>query len=392
MRTRLANGLPAIVIFLLLSGCWDKTELPEHGYVQAVALDLSKEGKVEVTTHFFKPTGGSTEAAGSSAQGKKGLSIRTEADTLFEAVRDIPLHFGRKAKWDHIRVIIIGENMVRQQNIRETLDFFSRDHEPRGTVLILIAKGKAGSYLNIPPFIENTIGQQLREIEEYGAKYSAKTSNIPLLNLSIQLKSETGIAMVPYLQKGGAKKSVTAAGLALLKNGKLYGSILSPENTESLIMLLDHYKKGIVEFNCTNAIGGAANKRESFEIQTLHTVLTPVIRDRSISVGVRIHIQGTVGEMRCSVLKNRADERKYEDKVIEEVAGDIDKVLKLLQTEKVDALGIGDRIYRSHPALWKKLKTGWDEHFANIRFHVSVTVDVLNTGLNTGQPYGKKES
>ncbi|MFC5652521.1 hypothetical protein ACFPYJ_26060 [Paenibacillus solisilvae] len=64
----------------------------------------------------------------------------------------------------------------------------------------MAAKGKAGKYLNVSPFIESTIGEQLRTMEYSATRYSAKTVKTNLLDLTIQLKSQVGIALLPYIQ------------------------------------------------------------------------------------------------------------------------------------------------------------------------------------------------
>ena len=63
----------------------------------------------------------------------------------------------------------------------------------------MIAEGRADKYLNMKPFIENTISQQLFQSEKSSASSSAKTMDTNLLKLGLQMKSEVGNAMVPYL-------------------------------------------------------------------------------------------------------------------------------------------------------------------------------------------------
>lgn len=44
--------------FLLLTGCWNKTELDEDGFVMAIALDQGKGGRLELTTQMYRPNAG----------------------------------------------------------------------------------------------------------------------------------------------------------------------------------------------------------------------------------------------------------------------------------------------------------------------------------------------
>ncbi|GAA3405950.1 Ger(x)C family spore germination protein [Paenibacillus hodogayensis] len=372
------------LLLLVLTGCWDKAELTEFGYVQAVAIDRNASGKFELTTLFYVPSAGSE----TQKPTRKGITIKTQGDTIFDALRDISSQFGRKAKWDHMRIILLGEQLLRKQSAGEVLDFFSRDHEPRATVLMLVAEGQAGEYLTVKPFIEYTIGQQLRKMEKIAAKYSANTSRVPLFDLAIQLKSETGIATVPFAQLEKAAKTVTLAGVAVLKEGKV-GFILTPAETQSLLMLTNQYEEGILEFPCPGKPDSPTDK-ESFEVFSLDTSVNPVIQHNEAAVDVRIKIKGSVGELRCSALMSREEGEQFEERIAKQVERDLQKTIARLQKEKTDALGIGNRIFRTNPALWKRWKPAWPDHFAAIRFHVAVEVRVLNTGMNIGTPFGKK--
>lgn len=219
MRRRLL-GLYLAAMILLLTGCWDKSELIEYGYVQAAAIDYVKEGELQLTTLFYRP-GSSSEASGAEATSGKSFNIVTHGSTPLQAIEEIPIYFGRRAKWDHMRVLLIGEKLARKENIGEILDFFSRDHEPRGNIYILVTKGKADRYLNVKPFIEYTVAQQIRQMALVSHEYSAKSIHTPLLDLALQLGSQTGDAIIPYLIMDEESKQASVQGMGLLKNGKL---------------------------------------------------------------------------------------------------------------------------------------------------------------------------
>ncbi len=378
----------SIMCLLLATGCWDKAELTEYGFVQAVALDAAPEGKLAMATHFYRPTPNADEKGDSSTG--KGVTIRTEADTLLEAERDISIHFGRKSKWDHMRIIIIGDKLARTSNVGDILDFFIRSHEPRETMFIVIAQGRASRFLESKPIIETTIGQQLRKMEEFTYEYAAKTIDVTLINLAIQFKSETGIVLLPYLFASNPSEEISVAGLALMKNGRMTGNLITPSDTEMLLMLLNQYKKGVLEFPCDGS-ATKDRKMESFEVTSLSTRLKPVVRGEALSVDVHTKIKGSIGELRCSTLKSEADGERFQSKVSEHVKTRMEAIVAKLQKQQIDALGIGNKIYGKHPQLWKAWKPTWDDRFARTGFHFEVEVDMLNTGSKSGIPFGKED-
>lgn len=379
---------------IVAAGCWDNRELDEYGFVQAVAIDRQEDGRIDLTTHFYNPSsksegGEGAKSAQNSQSAQKGINIRTSGDTIFEAIRDIPMKFGRKAKWDHMRIILLGERLARAQNIGEVLDYFSRDHEPRGTVLPLIADGDAAQYLEIKPFIEQTIGQQYKKMETDGSRYSSKTSRIPLYELAIHLKNPSGTAAVAYIHRSGPGDDVVISKVAFFKQGKL-ARIIGEKDAEVYMILTDKYDSGILEFPCLGD-GEGARAKESFEVLSIDSKIYPEVRGEEIKVRAKVRIKGTLGELRCSVLKSRQDARRLEKRIGREVERRIQEGLADLQREKLDALGIGTQIYRRNPKLWRRLEPDWDDRFARIRFQVRVEVRMLSTGLNVGTPFGTKE-
>ncbi|MBP1989853.1 Ger(x)C family spore germination protein [Paenibacillus eucommiae] len=385
-----ASFLVSFLILLMTTGCWDNNELDEYGYVQAVAIDRTKDNLIQLTTHFYNPTNKMGMEGGDNSA-KKGINIETTGDTIFEAIRDIPMKFGRKPKWDHMRVILLGEQLARTQNVREVLDYFSRDHEPRGTVLPLVAKGSASNFLKIQPFIEQTIGQQLKKMETSGSHYSAKTSSIPLYELAIQLKSPSKTSAIPYIHKSNSQNEAMVSGVAFIKDGKLV-SLLKEKDTEAFMMLTNKYYSGILVFPCLGSAEaqGQVQNKESLEVLSLDSRVTPKVTGNEVTVDVKIRIKGNIGELRCSLLKSKEDIQRFEERINNQVGQQIKHVISIFKRQKLDAIGIGNQIYRKNPKLWKHLEPTWDKRFAQSSFHVEVETEVLNTGMNVGTPFGIK--
>jgi spore germination protein KC len=377
-------------VFLLSSGCWDKSELIEFGYVQAVAIDQTEQGDIELTTLFYNPTAHS-ETSGSTSQIKKAIAITTQARSVNEAVQDIPLHFGRSAKWDHMRIILIGEKAARSKPIGELLDFFSRNHEQRATVLLMATQGNAKDYIKIKPYIEYTIGQQLRKIEESVSQFSAKTTKLPLYELAIQLEGESNVAIVPMAYKAPKNKDIVVAGAALFKDQRLAKSLISPNNIQPLLMLLNRYKQGIIELPCPEAKQSSGDIREIFEVISIHTSVKPFIRGDELKVKVDTKLKGAINELHCSTLQTTKDENEMRNRIADQVKDNMEKMIAYLQKHKLDALGIADSLYRRHPALWKTWKPDWERRFANASFEINVEASILNIGLNAGETFGKKK-
>lgn len=370
-------------ILLLTGGCWDQVELTERGFVMGVAIDLAANGGVEMTAQIYKPQ--QKAGVGSGKQGQPYVNIKIIESNIFETVRDIPTHLGRRAQWSHQRVILIGEDFAKKHNISEALDFFNRDHEPRQTSKIFITEGKASQFLKKNPLIENTISQQLKRIQESTAKYSAKSMNVNLFMLNLQLESQTGYAAVPYIYPDNSEdQSIALKGLALLKNGKMIGA-LSPIQTEFLNILLNKYKNSIIKVPCELQASGNHLLHESLEVVSLQTKIKPKASMGSIRVHISIQIKSSAGELLCSDLNTTKGEKKFIEKARHSLEQDLRALTDQLQARKIDMLGIGNQIYQKNPKLWRSLKPDWDDHFQHARFTYDIRISLIDTGMLTGK-------
>lgn len=378
----------SISLLFLLTGCWDRAELPEKGFVMGVALDLTDDGKIEVNTQIYRPSQG--VAVGAIQAKTAYLDVTTKNTTVSRAIRDIPINLGRKTQWSHIRLIIIGEKLAREQNLFDILDLFYRDHEPRLTVSLMIGKGKASQYLKVKPLIENTTSQQLFMSSKSTATNSGKTVYTTLLKMGLQLKSQVGNALVPYIYFSDDPPKVTnVAGAAVIKKGKLAGRI-EPRRVESLQMLTNDYVSGMLDIPCPNASPKTKNV-ESVEVLRLKSKLQPIITsEHSLKVRVKVKVEIAIMELTCSKIMTVEDEKKFIKNVEETIKGHLEDTAEWLKQKKIDAIGLGNKVYTENPHLWKKWKKDWDNRFARTPFDIDVKVRVNNSGTLIPKPAFQK--
>lgn len=388
MKKGLISLTLSLFSFFLLTGCWDKFELTEWGFVQGIAIDQTKDGKFELTTQFYKPKGGGpTGASGSGGEGQTAaINITTKDDSIFEAIRDISIHLGRKPMWSHLRVILISEQVAKKKSLGDVLDFFYRSHETRLFVPIIITKDKASDYLKTTPFIENTVSQQIGEIQKYASRFTAKVAMTDLLDLGIQLKSEVSAGIVPYLYFGEKQpKETLVVGNALIKKGKMAGTV-APKDVEGLLMLSDRFQSGIIQIPCSRTSNEKNKRMETMEVFLFNVNVKPNVKGDSLKVDVSIQIAASTGELYCSDLTTTKGEQLFLKSAEAAVEEKIKRTVKLLQDKKVDVIGIGNKIYSQNPQQWKTLRDDWDELFSGAKFNYHIEVELIDTKMDIGKP------
>jgi spore germination protein KC len=345
-----------------------------------VALDETEEGKVMLTTQVYTPS--PQDDIGN--KGKIYHNVRTTDDTVVEAIRDIPIHIGRKAHWGHLRSIVIGEELARNKGIAEILEFFYRDHEPRITSSIMISKGKAADYLEKEPWMEMTPGQQILVNEEASAKFSNKTIKTTLLTLILQMRSEVGNSFIPqvYIEEKHETPSTSVAGIFLLKKDKLIGH-LPPGNIASLQIIRNEYQGGMFQrLPCQTE----PDNIEVVEVVSSQTTLKPVIKDDSLIVQVSNKMEVAIQELKCSDTGKPEKENEFVERLEQALKKELKETVTLLQEKQFDAIDLGNKVYSQDPALWKSWKNNWEQRFADSDFEFEVKIRIITHGTTSGKP------
>ncbi|MEV5030732.1 Ger(x)C family spore germination protein [Paenibacillus sp. LPE1-1-1.1] len=375
--------LAMLLGLFIISGCWSKFELTERGFVMGVALDQGEDGKIELTTQIYRPTSTQTTVTSVSTSASS-INIKTRDDSVMEAIRDIPIHLGRKAQWSHLRVIIVGEKLARSNNLGHLLDLFYRDHEPRSSVSLMISKGAAGRLFEKKPLIEQTTAQQFLRAKESSYITSAKTVDYNLLDLVIQLRSANGNAIVPFVYEDKKLKDIfSAAGLALLKGGKMK-VVLPSTKVEGLLMLRNAYQSGVIEIKCP----GKNREYETAEVISLNVKTKPRMQGDQISINISLVGDVAIGELKCSDINSAKAEMAFIKKVEDQLSEQINSTMKFLQSNKLEVIGIADMIYRKDPRKWEQLKKNWDTQFAELPFTIQVRLRLVTSGTISSKPAG----
>jgi spore germination protein len=372
---------------LLLTGCWDSQDIEQLNIHVGTALDKvssttsgKKQNQIKLTTQSIatKPAISQYQQSG-KLQGQQYKNISGTGTSVIEIVHGFSQENEKPSYGQHLKVIVIGEELARTMNMETILDQYSRTYEIRDSCILLIAKGLAADTLKmkkgVPAF--TLIGID---------KNQYKTAKL-LPSLTIGKAINTMAAHENYIIQGVQAKNgkVNFNHAAIIKGGsnRLVGFINEKE-IEGINWLTGKVKGGIVKGRDPKTNGLIL-----YEISSVKSKITPHLKGNYISFDVNIESIGRLNE--DWIIAGNAFSNKFikraEIATAKEVKKQVSQTLNKLQKQyQVDVAGFGEQLRIHYPKEWKKIEKNWDQQFRDVPITYSVHVTIHDYMVK-----GKKE-
>lgn len=386
-------SITAILISVLLSGCWSSFPIEELNMEIGVALDAADETEVETqfeekggdypkrrklssTYQFIIPqsSGGTKKDTSSS---KNFYNMTETGDSVLETVRELSLRTRRPPIGHHLKTIVIGEKLARTANLSELIEFYSRDNDIRPSVLLFVSHGKARDVL------ENALpGQTPAFVLEGIVKNRKRTSRIwepmPMAKVIGPLHGKNSFILQNVIADGKETKLV-GAGAIKGESGKLVG-FLNETELEGLVWLTGKGKGGVIKtYDPEN------DKLLSYEVKTMKSKIKAIVEGENISFKVIIKSTGRYGEVFSENSEKLTDDIvNYDERTLQKhVTNMLQTTVKKLQEDlHVDVAGFGTSLHLQHPKLWRSVEKGWEDRFSQIPITYEVKLDIEGYGAS----------
>lgn len=375
-----------ILILLLTSGCWDRRELNQRGFVAGLALDQGKENnQIMATAQVIQPIRVGTEQGGSPG-GKPFFLVSREGPTVFDAIRHLNQYSSRKLTYDHNQQYIFGEDLARS-GIDKDLDFFKRDPETRESCLIMVAEGKGADILKTPTPLNPISGLYINKMMETDITSNSQTWAVSLLDFSKMIMSRSTAPVAPLIkiQTRGSEKKLHVSGMAVFDRqlrmvGKLNGS-----ETRGLLWVLGKVQSGIILIK-----PGKCNNTYSLEITKASSKIIPRLENGTPQITVKINVSSNLGEAGCpDNLLQPAIWNTMEKQQTQAIRREVAMALNRAQELNTDIFGFGDAFYKKYPAQWREIGPYWQEVFPELKVDIVVESKVERPSLTIKAFTGK---
>ncbi|AUJ23201.1 Spore germination protein A3 precursor [Virgibacillus dokdonensis] len=378
-----------MIVFLLLTGCWDRTEIEDQGFVVGSAIDLEEENgndnsfKIKLTNQIVLPGGLGTPLQGGGRQQEAYHNITITGSSIFEIIREMATSANERLFFQHMKVVVVSDQVAKKpQLFSKVMDVYIRDHEMRRGMTVLIAKEgtEAKEILDVLPPGEKVPALYIDSLLENSYKTASSLEPLQVGQLQERMLTKRSYT-IPEIQVGDNQtlKYKNAAVFQAPENRMV--ASLSGEETRGLAFLTEHDQTSPVMVN----VDDEDVVIELVDINHTYDVLSD---DKdNLAFEISLNIEGSITEMlgESKVLK-ASFFKKLEKETEKKVKEITEKTIKVVQDDlQVDVIQIGDTLFQRHYDLWQKVKDNWDQgenYFSKADIHVTVDVNISKTGTS----------
>lgn len=404
-------GLICTLLCSLLTGCVDSSEVDDNIYVIAMGIDKGINNKLILTVLYPTYMGGPAATGGggmNSSQAGPGFNIHSiEAPSVLEGINRLNMAISRRVSLSHTVMLVISEEFAKQ-GVSTYLAPIARFRETRGTMYMVVSRGKAVDFLKEN---KSNVGESVSKAVELMIAQSQNTGFFPAVNfedfyrdvLSTYNNGVTAYAGVNTFQKLDFNKSTENppliteeddmpgelkrigvakrefAGTAVFASDKMVGS-LTPSETRYMLLIQGKFTSGIFTIEDKNAL----EKAIMLDIKSgRKPKISGHFENGKPVIDVKLSIEADIDSIQSRI--------HYEDtKMIENLNGqlkdhmqkDIKELIWKTQTEfNSDIFGFGTKLAGNFNTIqdWEKYK--WLSHYKEAKVNVSLDVNIRRTGL-----------
>ncbi|MEG2322694.1 MAG: Ger(x)C family spore germination protein [Bacilli bacterium] len=372
-----------IIILTTLTGCWNYRELNQLAIATGIAIDKDKDGYlVTIMIANSKKNGDNKQQAATTVYEGNGK-------TFFEAIKDVSLSVSRQIYLGHIEIIVLSEEIAKQDIVNAT-EFLFRYPQTRNEFYLILAQDcKAGDVLKITIPLESFPSQNVAKNLEITDKLQGFTYKVTF-NDFIKTILEQGIHpvlpsinIVGDIKEGNSdenikqnmpKTKLKLGMMGIFKNDKFI-TFATKDESKGINIINNKIKTSgfIIDCNGGNVV---------VEVTQLKTNIDFDLTSNIPKIKININAQAAIEEVSCKLdLKDKQVIQDIKTKSEQEAIKIVNSALTLAQTNQTDIFGFGNKIYKKNYKYWYKVKTNWDnEIFPKINFTTNAKIDLETKG------------
>ncbi|MEC1404629.1 Ger(x)C family spore germination protein [Bacillus subtilis] len=377
MKKTIYKCVVPLLICILLTGCWDRTEINDIAFVVSSAIDKKKDQyRVAMQIPLVGQLGGQTGGGGGTAGSKTWYVDSASGTTIREANNKLQTSLSRAINTSHRRTVIIGEDMARD-GVAPVFDILTRNPQNRLTALILVSRGEARDILNTDVQLEQFPAEMIRELAIIATSRPVFLSRFMSDLVEIGSDPYAPVISASKTKPGGKGKSnLKIDGLAIFKKDRLM-DIFKDEHMTAALMLLNQARQPEFIVDLPNQMGQA-----SIQLQKSNASFHAAEKNGKLSMTIEIRAKGIIMENQSTYETRENDQYYIIQKALNRtIKKDVTSTVHRLQKLKADPAGFQDRTIRSTATTKNLLKKEWEEVYKDMEVHVVPIVTIEQGGV-----------
>lgn len=360
------------VLFLsafLFSGCWDKSEPEERGFVTAVGID--KKGSSDFGVSVEIPELGLFEDEGGGGKGKSEEESENSyiesysGNTVWSTIGAIDGKTDRRLNFGQIKLCVLGEKLLKDKEmVKQAIDALERNKDVWRKVIVCATKGKAETILKGYVGNRKTAGFFAAAFFDNNEKNSDITFKKTLQDILSDL-SYSGETILPVMEIEDG--DILFNGMAVIKDYSLEGYC---EN--EIIKGYNIVKEDIMETDITTEFNGV---KVPLKVNRKNTDIKFMEDNDKIKCIIKVDIEGDIEEYSKGEVPVLELEKSYKKKVSEMIRNSF---LYFKNELNADVMKLGEYCRKKNNALYKKY--GEKLAFSNMELSEVVNVKIKGTG------------
>ncbi|MCG3087194.1 Ger(x)C family spore germination protein [Sporosarcina cyprini] len=351
MKNKKRILLVMIIMNILLTGCWNRTEPERMLYVHGLGIDY-KDGEFHVYTQIidFASTAKMNQPTRSRAQSEVGLGT---GKTVDEAIFKLYNSVDRRVYWGHLSYIVFSEEAMTAGAVNPVVDTFIRYRDTRYEVQLYGTSDPVKDILLTTPIINTAITLSKLGDPRNSFEQNSFIHPITMRTLIIGLDEPSHEMTLPYVivkenweTVDQTSKVADLAGVGIL-SPKEFKGFIAHDKARGIQWMTDKSKR--IEVSVKS--GEEETNRQSLIVDSLKRKVTPTVNGSTVSFKIDVSFDIAVSSVQGKTTYGKLV-KAVEKQVEKEIRETYEEGLKL----DADVYRLSEYLYRKDVKSWKRLQ------------------------------------
>lgn len=353
------KGIMLLFSMLLLAGCWDERLYKNASVVTLVGVD----GYIGAYKGYYAyPNTAAQQNEVIEADGISPRDVRNQANLKVEQTLDL----------SELSTILVSDQTVREP-LYDILDIYFRDPQNPISIKIAVTEGDVKPFIELTKDLAGGAGGYYERFME-STEENTIFPKLDLQTVGSMLFEQTIDIALPYIQLSEDKKHAVAAGVALFSGQTFTGTILTPKQSLTMLLLMNQPSKQARMSYMWKHDG----KSMPITADVIHIKRQWTVNEELKRIDMDYLIEVEIEEFAHDHLYKDPVFKEVQQLIQDHVQAEFEEVLRILQGQQSDTLGIGRYIRAYHPKMFQK---DWHAIYASLQLVPSVQVKIIRTGV-----------